>query len=68
MVQGDYGWDSIRGLGQHTGLVGGLLISAGIVISLVMALTKVRRLGLWMIPTVLYVLGVSLVARSPAKR
>ena len=67
MVQGDYGWDSIQGLGHHTGLVGGMLISAGIAISLVVALTKVRRLGLWMIPTVLYLTGTLLVAESPAK-
>ncbi len=67
MDQVNYGWDSIEGLGRHTGLVGGLLIVAGAVISLAMAVTKVRRLNLWMIATVLYVAGVFLVAMPHQK-
>jgi hypothetical protein len=65
--QGYDGGDPIQGLGQHTGFIGGLLISAGAVISLAMAVTKVRRLNLWLIPTALYVAGVILVAMPHQK-
>ncbi len=66
--QDDNGGDSKQGLGRYMGLIGGLLIIAGAVVSLAMALNKVRKLALWLIPVILYVAGVFLVAEPLAKR
>ena len=65
--QGDSGWGSLQGLGRHSGLIGALLISVGAMVSLAMGITRVRRLGLWLIPTVLFTTGVLLVARPRTK-
>jgi hypothetical protein len=58
----------MQGLGLHTGLIGGLLIAAGAVISVAMGVTRVSRLNLWLIATALYVTGALLVAMPHEKR
>jgi len=62
------GGDTKQGLGQYAGLVGVVLIIAGAVASLAMALNKVRKLALWLIPVALYVAGVVLVAKPLEER
>lgn len=64
----EQGTDLKQQLGQHAGLIGGVLIIAGAAVSLTMAIKKVQKLALWLIPTALYVAGVILVAKPLQKR
>ena len=68
MDQSDSGGDSQQWLSQHEGLIGGLLIIGGAVVSLVMALKKVQKLAFWFIPVALYIGGIALVAEPLAQR
>lgn len=48
-------------LTKHARLVGGALIVAGAVVSLALALNKVRKLALWLVPVALYFAGAVLI-------
>lgn len=66
--QGDDGGDVENGVRKYAGIVGGLLIVAGAVISLVLALKKVQKLVSWFVPTALYIVGTFLVAQAGQER
>lgn len=66
--QGDNGGDVENGLKKYAGIIGGLLIIAGAVMSLVLALKKVQKLVSWFVPTALYIVGTFLVAQAGQER
>jgi hypothetical protein len=66
--QGDNGGDVENGLKKSAGIIGGLLIIAGAVMSLVLALKKVQKLVSWFVPTALYIVGTFLVAQAGQER
>jgi hypothetical protein len=66
--QGDNGGDVENGLKKYAGIIGGLLIIAGAVMSLVLALKKVQKLVAWFVPTALYIVGTFFVAQAGQER
>jgi hypothetical protein len=66
--QGDNGGDVENGVKKYAGIIGGLLIVAGAVMSLVLALKKVHKLVSWFVPTALYIVGTFLVAQAGQER
>jgi hypothetical protein len=66
--QGDNGGDVENGVKKYAGIIGGLLIVAGAVMSLVLALKKVQKLVSWFVPTALYIVGTFLVAQAGQER
>jgi flagellar biosynthesis protein FliQ len=66
--QGDNGGDVENGVRKYAGIIGGLMIVAGAVMSLVLALKKIQKLALWFVPTALYIVGTFLVAQAGQER
>jgi hypothetical protein len=66
--QGDDGGDAKNGVRKYAGIIGGLLVVAGAVVSLVLSLKKVQKLAAWFVPTALYIAGTVLVAQSGQER
>ena len=66
--EGDNGGDVENGVRKYAGIIGGLLIVAGAVMSLVLALKKVQKLASWFVPTALYIVGTFLVAQAGQER
>jgi flagellar biosynthesis protein FliQ len=66
--QGDNGGDVENGVRKYAGIIGGLMIVAGAVMSLVLAFKKIQKLALWFVPTALYIVGTFLVAQAGQER
>jgi hypothetical protein len=66
--QDDNGEAVEQGLGKYAGVIGGLLLIAGVVTSLTMALKKIYKLSLWLIPTALYIGAAVLLVKSLGER
>jgi predicted Kef-type K+ transport protein len=66
--QDDNGEAVEQGLSKYAGVIGGLLLIAGVVTSLTMALKKIYKLSLWLIPTALYIAAAVFLVKSLGER
>jgi hypothetical protein len=68
MNQNDNGGGVEQWLSQHVFFIPGLLIMGSAVVSLVMALNKVRKIALWLIPVALCGAGILLAVKPLQER
>jgi len=66
--QSDNGGDSKEWVNQYALPISGLLIIGGAVVSLLMALKKVKEAALWFIPVALFGAGIALAAKPLEER